>query len=519
MIATKIEAPFRSRFQRIGRACMVLLLLVNGTLIALAQSAEAPDGELPENADTAQQVEEVADVSETVPPRASDAEPERAPVSAAESEPSTPDFDQMTARDYFALLEFGESYWEMLLDGQPLAVEEQEAIVRVLTRIRRLQPHRTTQWLRLETPWKELAEQPAAHRLEIFLLTGEITAIRTRKIPPEAAERAGLEVYYEVDVRVHRQEGPAPGTIVVEQIPAVWKKTLDEGGSVEGEPFSCPGIYLKAFPAEEGQSGYVFATPKISWHPSQPNAALGLTEAHVQLAEQGMDVAELSQVEDRVRFSGKEREPFYQMMAAVRRIPPSQQKPTIEASVSQLLTQQENGLMVTPEKYRAQFLRLQGLCRRITRIEVEDEDIRQRLGISHYFEVSIFVPIESPIVSQRQGDEATRKEFSNDYPVLVCVPELPPGLKAGEDLHQEVAATGAFFKLWAYRTPFMSREDFTRRQISPLLIASTVEVAAPLGAPQLNEFALALGVVLVGVIGVGVAFGVLFARRSHKRRR
>lgn len=435
------------------------------------------------------------------------------------SENATPDFDKMSAREFFALIDFGDSYLQMFFDGQPLEEGEQEAVIRALTRIRRLQPHRITRWLKLETPWKDLEENPQEHRLDIFLLTGNVEAIRELIVPKEAVESVGLDNYYEVDAMLDTPTGKVLGTIVVEDIPHPWKVTLNPEKNLVGAPISFPGVFLKSFKADDDRQGFVFATPKISWHPTEPNSDLGVTADQVRLAEQGMDIGELSHVKDRVKFEGLEREPFYQMMAAVKRMPLDQQTAMSDQTVSQYLTEPTEGLMVAPAMYRAKFMRLTGLCRRITKIEVDDKDIQQRLGIDHYYELSVFVPIANPIVSQRAGDESTRKQFTNDYPVLVCVPELPPGLSVGEDLHQSVAVTGPFFKLWAYRTPFMSQEDFTRRQISPLFIAANVEKYAAPSNPQTNQFVLAMLVVLGVVVGVGIAFGVVFSRKPASRRR
>ncbi|GAA4424852.1 hypothetical protein GCM10023155_11360 [Bremerella cremea] len=449
-------------------------------------------------------------------------EPAEAETPMAEPEPSkpaTPDFANMSSREFFAMIDFGPSYLEMLIDGEPLAQGEQEAVIRAVTRLRRLQPHRITRWLSLETPWQELLDNPKQHRLDFFLLTGTVQAVREVSVPAEAIENVGLATYYEVDVRFDETEGNAQGTIIVEQIPQAWRVALNPEKNVVGERFSCPGIFLKSYEREDGQRGYVFVSPKLSWHPEKPNPALGVTPALVRLAEQGMDIGELSHVVDRAKFEGLEREPFYQMMAAVTRLPIDQQMATSDKDVSQLLTLPKNGLMVSPETYRGEFIPLYGLCRRITRIEIDDDDVRERLGLDHYYELSVFVPIPAPIVSQRPGDESTRKEFANDYPVLVCVPELPAGLKVGEQLHQPIEVVGPFFKLWAYRTPFMSREDFTRRQISPLFIASNVRLSEQKVNLETNNFVLAVLIILGVVIGMGVAFGLILGRKSSSRRR
>ena len=442
------------------------------------------------------------------------------PMESSEvEEPAAPDFDKMSAREFFELIDFGPSYLSMLNDGAPLAGEEQEAVIRLLTRIRRLQPHRITRWLKLDVPWQSLAEEPEANRLEIYLLTGTVQGIRLKSVPPEAVSQVGLEHYFEVDVDLDTAEGLLPGTIVVESIPAIWEANLDQPDVLRGQHFSCPGIFLKPSTTADGMTELVFATSKISWHPSQANDALDVTAAKVRLAEQGMDIGELGNVQDRVKFEGREREAFYQMLAAVRRVPEGQQTATVKGDLSQRLTQPKDGLMVAPQNYRAEWFHLTGDCRRITRIEIDDPDVQQRLGVDHYYEVSIFVPIESPIVSQKTGDESTRKEFSHEYPVLVCVPDLPQGMSVGDRLHIPVAVNGAFFKLWAYRSPYMSGKDFTRRQISPLLIAASIERYSPDTNAQMDQFVLAMLIILGVVMGLGIALGVLFSRKRPSRTR
>ncbi len=428
--------------------------------------------------------------------------------------------EELTARQFLELLDFGPSYVQMLIDGQPLLEEEQEAILRVLTRIRRMQAHRVTGWLELEVPWSQLAEEPETYRLKVYLLTGLVQEVRPVEIAPEVAEQVGLNRYYEVDLALDAAEGGSEqGTIVVEKIPQAWQAVLDDPEVLAGQPVSCPAIYLKPHETDANQAAYIFATPKLSWHPAEPNETLGVSPAQVVLAGQGMDIAELANIEDRTALGVAEREAFYQMLAAVGRLTGKELDLREPASVSRLLTLPEKGLMVSPETYRAQFLRLAGHCRRITRIEVDDADLQRRLGIDHYYELSIFVPIAAPIVSQRQADAATRKEFEHDYPVLLCVRELPPGLEVGDQLYHQVAATGAFFKLWAYRTPYMSREDFTRRQISPLLIAADVQINETVADPETNDFVVALLLILTLVAVLGIGLGVVLSRRPRRRRR
>ena len=65
-----------------------------------------------------------------------------------------------------------------------------------------------------------------------------------------------------------------------------------------------------------------------------------------------------------------------------------------------------------------------------------------------------------------------------DYPFVICVPEIPPGMEIGDDMRVPLSFSGFFIKLWAYRTEFMSgkqpRTGRPQLQLSPLLIGPTV---------------------------------------------
>jgi hypothetical protein len=108
-------------------------------------------------------------------------------------------------------------------------------------------------------------------------------------------------------------------------------------------------------------------------------------------------------------------------------------------------------------------------------IRVDDPDIQARFGIDHYYEVEVFLPLDKN-VRFVAPDDPEGKLFT-DFPFVVCVPELPEGMQAGEDIHVSIAFSGFFIKVWAYRTEFMTgdqaRTDRPRLQFSPLLIGPT----------------------------------------------
>jgi len=435
-------------------------------------------------------------------------------VLAQDDEPSDVNLAEMTPQEFFALLDFGDSYVEYFREGEPLDETQHVSIVRGLTRIRRLQPHRVTRWLHLETPWDRLIESPDEHRLEIYLLTGRVQAIQQHKIDPELVDRVGLSSYFQLAVELNADIS-RPGTIFVEHIPQAWVPFLDQPNQWKDQSFSCPALFLKAPEGNAEKEGFVFAATKLSWHPDQIDSAFGVDLPEVVLARQGMDISEFENVRDRAKLLVQERQAFYQTLASASHISDEDWNDLADTKLGPLLTNQQ-GLMTQPEDYRANVFQIQGNCRRVTRIEIDDADIQQRIGLDHYFEISVFVPISKPIVSQKSGDESTRKEFRNTFPVMICATQLPEGLEVGE-VNQNIEATAIFFKLWAYRSPFMSDKDATRRQISPLLITNRVEISRSQGLPGTGEFGMAVAILLLLVTGLGIGFGFTLTKKRKTR--
>ena len=169
-------------------------------------------------------------------------------------------------------------------------------------------------------------------------------------------------------------------------------------------------------------------------------------------------------------MKGGDRESFYQLMAAVHHSESSQfaKLGRREFDISRMIK--------TPQDVVGELYTLHGLARRAVRIEVDDADIRERFGIDHYWEIEVFLPMDKPV---RFVDEHDKEgKVFNDYPFVICVPELPANMETGDDIRVPVSFSGFFFKLWAYRTQFMEEMRTANakpaRQLSPLLIGPTV---------------------------------------------
>jgi hypothetical protein len=110
-----------------------------------------------------------------------------------------------------------------------------------------------------------------------------------------------------------------------------------------------------------------------------------------------------------------------------------------------------------------ELLVLDGVVRRAVRVDVgtapdgQPSDVWQRFGIDHYYELELFT-----------GD-------SQNYPVVVCVRDLPAGFPTGDEIHESVRVPGFFFKTWLYHTRKTpdgpaAAPSTAQRQFAPLLI-------------------------------------------------
>ncbi|PHS03406.1 MAG: hypothetical protein COA78_18075 [Blastopirellula sp.] len=423
-----------------------------------------------------------------------------------------------TPLGFYEALGFGESYIEKLRDELPLDEEEEEALFRILSRLGKPQPYRIMQWLQFSIDWDALQTDPFASRLNYYLLTGQTERIEELPLLPELAEKYGSEHYYRVFVSVDASISSAEKKkqqqvmVCVFDIPESWKATLDDSVSEIKQPVSVAACFLKQGPPHKEQAVPYFVAKNIAWHPHSVSEELGTNAGQVLLGTHGVDIAEYESVVDRKPIRIEERESFYQTLSATSHLSSSQIQAHVvsEIGIEQMLT--------TPEKYRGQVVRISGVARRITKI-VEDSDIAQRLGVNHYYEINLFIPLEQSIVSRIGTDDSTRKEFKNTYPIVVCSRELAPGIEEGENLHVNITVDGFFYKLWAYQSTFMSSENKQRRQVSPLLIAKRPQLVT-LEDEVAVDYAVAwllLVLVLISVCGVGA--GYLFSGKSKSVRK
>ena len=379
-------------------------------------------------------------------------------------EPISPPTKRLSSpREMLNLFSIDDSQIDQLVDRRPLVDDEQETLLKILYRIPYFGADKMYAWCRTDQNWADLVEVPELYRLDVFHLRGQAVGVQRLPLPLEAADRFEFSHYYLVQFQL--DDASIPVQICCREIPEAWRRR-------DGlhERASAYGLFLKVGKNDDGESTLVFGAHRVAWMPDSVQPDAGITADHVLLGDLGMDVGLLDDVRktNRRELEGEDRECFYQMLAATGR------------DESHLLFQHGQrpfdveATLTRPEEEQGRLFSIKGTARRVQRIVVAEDDIRERFGIDHYYQIDVFVPLGDEEVRLGTGDlDEAVPVFRNSYPVTCCVLELPPGLPQGDDVSVTIQTVGFYFKLWAYRSEYVSSFDSRQRQISPMFVAAT----------------------------------------------
>lgn len=455
--------------------------------------------------------------------RAAPANP--SPADAAASSPATPASDKLPwqkevrssaaarsrpisgPREFLARYGIGESQWEGFFSGQALSSAEEEVLVRLLYHFPRFGQENVEAWAIRGITWDQLAAEPQEHRAKIFRLTGRVQRVTPVDLLAEVATRFEFQRYYQVRLRV--DAAPYVAVVYCREAPAAWKLDAELD-----EPASAYGLFLKVGDPSEEPPSLLFSASRIAWHPDRPSPDTKIDRAHVALGRLGVDIGRFQEVgrEKGTGILAAEREPFYQILDAV-----------ADERAAEILHADGAALDVVPllqqpEKLQGHLLPVRGIARRVARIDVPDADIRQRFGIDHYYEIDLSVPLAQTI---RLGADPKKKAeavvYENSFPATICVREIPPGLRVGDDVRQMVRAEALFFKIWLYQSAYTSPAKLV--QPAPLFLARRVQIvqeAAP--SRWLSDAIVGTAMVLALLTFVGIAIWFRWSDRSRNRR-
>jgi len=420
-------------------------------------------------------------------------------------------------RDLFDLQGIDQSHFDLLTDGMSWQEGENETLLKIMYRLHRsFQPMDVESWCLGDPRPAVLARDPDAYRGEIFRLAGRVVSLEVRRPALEVARRFELDEYYRCGFLLGEEKHPV--VLFSHTVPEAWK--AEPPTDARAGAF---GVFLKLSGDDPGRPVPVFVASRVAWYAPTRLGDLGfdcglfddLRPREAARGDRaGAEGPKPGNLED-YRLTGRNRECFYQMLAAVGRTRPGE----LRAAAAERLERAGKErfsvapLFNQPGKQHGQLVVLSGTAREVIPVRVSDADVVARFGIDRYYQVFLFT----------EDSRSARGEPGRN-PLVFCVRELPEGMPRGEGpgFGEHVTVAGFFFNRWAYRNR-RSGEAVTAReewQLAPLLIGRDLVWHAP-KKPASNPY---LGAIAGGLF-VLVLFGVWLAlwrygrgdRRFHDR--
>jgi hypothetical protein len=328
-------------------------------------------------------------------------------------------------------------------------------------------------------------------------LFGTVVNIERHELSENDAVRLELPNYYTCQIQL--ADGNGLVSVITSIVPKYWQWRQSTGSI--NEPASVAAVFVKRMQSSEAMSAAaaseptaLFVAKRIAWHPDGkgfPRVSVGKST----LGMLGMDVGLLDDVQSRGPIRAVEREAFYQMLSAAGKVQSNQLIRSAQSNLSEtralwleelesakedehramareVIRRAEQGrysvapLFNVPQREIGELVVFDGVARRIVRVVVGSRpdgtgasDVAHRFGIREYYEMEVFT------------------DDSQNYPLVFCVRELPPGMPTGGAVDVPVRVAGFFFKDWMYTTRgTRSVEDrevdpnASRAQFAPLLI-------------------------------------------------
>lgn len=361
----------------------------------------------------------------------------------------------------------------------------------------------------------EIVQQPGFHRLKIIPITGTATGWQARKLDPKIGElyfaSAEEAIYFVVDVETSDGQ---PLKIYTTTIPKAWKSNQQIRESV-----TVAGLFANLSPnkstdespnkSTDGHTAH-FLCDRIQWHPL-PESDLLQTPGHLLLAKFGLDLSLLDTLPDlnRKRLEKEDSEVFYSMLNTIEQMS-NTDLASIDVPKFNLQT-----YLKTPSKFHGDLFATRIDIRNIARVQITLEDVRDRLNVTQYYQLDGFIRIDQP-VTYVDADNKPGAQFKNQYPVTLCLSELPAGWKTGTNLDYSATFSVFLYKLWAFPSAYQAEHSETAMQLSPLFIGIEPAEIGTVAPPKINW----TNVILIVVFGVGfisVWTSFLMSRAKRKR--
>lgn len=378
---------------------------------------------------------------------------------------------------------------------EPLAWDDakQRLALRVVTRLQLAPAERIVEW---EGESVALGQAPAGILGDrLVRVAGRAVFVAPADLPtddPVAAAMPRAEL-----VRLLTPDGRVVD-VLASAVPRDWPRwqTIDEPAGVVGLPLT-----LDAGPAPRrdgagsgwppGPPAVLLAAGRVAWHPD------------TSLGRLGMDYGLFDTVADGRPLTAADGDAFYATLAAVGN--GAAEPPTTAPAITDLIDPAQRWF----SRHRGDGVTVAGVCRRATRIDIDDPLRLRQLGADRYWELFVFV--DTPLLQ-------VHDRVHDTYPVVCCVRELPTGMPTGQALNERVRVTGFGFKRYAYPLPVGADGGGEPQRLEvPLIVARGVQWRP--SAPAVRDRATPPGLLMpAGLLATALALGGWWLwRRGHRR--
>lgn len=419
--------------------------------------------------------------------------PFRRPDSTSSSPAERPDVKRL-----WQLYGITESDWQAFDDQPTMNSVEQAILLRVLFRLGQLSFAELESMAVPTDDLDNVLENVSAHRGRMVFVSGVVESAQAVPLGDQEQAAFGFAEWYRVRLRT-----PRHGTLELasRSVPQVWLSAGELSERVRTVAVLLEG---KA----TGAGLWRAASLRLQWYPNQPNAALGIAASHVLLAGHGMDASfwEILRKSNGRPLTKDDREPFYSALQAAADIRPNNIEPSYYAKFDLAKILQE------PELHQGNYYSFIATARRVSRIAVEDNDIRERYHLTEYYEIDIMIPLGDVPVRLKTDKNDEGPIYEHRYPATVCALSVPVQLQraarnaaaGGSDaplINQTVRVQGVFLKIWAYPSEYVSSLAPGQLHPSPLFVASSVELVSDTQVPRNDRYTWVFaGAIILGLL-------------------
>jgi hypothetical protein len=378
-----------------------------------------------------------------------------------------PELRKATPRDL--LMEIDDGELEHLFDYEPIEPEH-STLLEIMYRIQSFSLQnvadfrKQTQDLSIES----IVQDPAAQRLKMFQLSGNVQSVDKRVMTEQFAELfpmldekgalRNFTHYYQVhavldDAQQHRV------TICVIDIPAAWK-----GQQTLNEPIMASGLFLKINSRRQDPVDLLFACKRIEWFPTSESPLVQMSPGRQLLTSHGFELGMLEDARKRNRqpINKVDADCFYRMLGAAS---------TIESSEipREIAPFDLIGVLNRSSENHGNLFEIDADIRRVTEVKIDHGYYREQFELDHYYQLDGFVDTDV-IINDPELQKSGLPSYGKRYPVSICVPRLPAGMRVGSTRKYRISVPVFFFKVWPYQSQ-LSREKAPQLSHSaPLLI-------------------------------------------------